>query len=52
MSKYEIKYKTPNAGASHPHLFTIEAGDMNAARDKFQSVYPLEEIVAIKEVVK
>jgi hypothetical protein len=52
MSRYEIKYRTPNAGASRPQLFTIEAGDMHAAKDKFQLVYPLEEIVSIEEIVQ
>jgi hypothetical protein len=51
MPKWEVKYRTPNAGASHSQHFTIEAKDIHAAKDKFQLVYPLEEIISIVEVV-
>jgi hypothetical protein len=51
MKKWEVKYRTPNAGASQPQVYAIEATNKREAMDKFISIYPLEVIESVEEVV-
>lgn len=52
MKKWEVKYRTPNAGAERSQLYTIEASNKHEANEKFMVVYPCEEIISIEEVVQ
>jgi hypothetical protein len=50
MKKWEVKYRSSNAGAGQALIYVIEAQEKNEARQKFVDEYPLEEIISIQEV--